>query len=719
MTTEIPPRARHVETVREHHGHRVVDPYEWLRDAEVPDVLAHLSAENAYTEARLAHLGPLRERNVREIRAHTQEDDASVPVRLRGWWYFSRTATGAQYRTYHRVPHAGREVTVADVAGPPLPGEQLLLDLNELAGGGDFLRINQIVVSPDDARLVVGVDRAGDERYDVLVVDIARGEVVDDAVRGAFWGLAWSADGTAVTYTRSDESWRPYQVWLHEVGAPAGTDVLLRQEDDERYWTEAEPSRDGRWLVVTHGTKLTAEVWLYSTADLSAPPVLVAPRTPGLDYAVAPAGDHLLVVHNRDLADFEVAWATLTEPGEWHRVLASEPGGRILDVDAFAGHAVVECRRDGYADVVVLPREDGGAGGVGGDGPGAPVYGAPVGVDLPGEVRTLTPGAMRDFDTTEVRVVLESLLTPATTLAWDPATGVTRELHRLPVPGYDPGRYVERRTWATAADGTRVPISLAYRSDLVGAGSDPVSGLDRTAPGYLYGYGSYEVSTDPVFSAARLSLLDRGVVCAYAHIRGGGELGRRWYDEGKLLAKATTFADFVACADHLAEHWVDGDRIAAEGGSAGGLLIGAAVNLAPGRFRAVHAAVAFVDALTTILDPSLPLTAQEWEEWGNPLADPEAYRVIAAYTPYENVRAERYPAILATTSLNDTRVMFVEPAKWVARLRETVTNDPAERPILLRCEMVAGHGGRSGRYDAWADRARELAFLLNQLGVTD
>lgn len=702
-TRPRPPSARHVETEREHHGHRVLDPFEWLRDAENPAVLDHLRVENAYAEARLAHLAPLRAQIVEEIRGHTQEDDVSVPTRLRGWWYFSRTATGAQYRSYHRVPDAGREVTVADVAGAPLPGEQLLVDLNALAGGGEFLSVNQIVVSPDDARVVVGVDRSGDERYDVLVIDLASGRVVDDAVRGAFWGLAWSADGASFTYTRSDEAWRPYQVWLHRVGEGADGDVLLRQEDDETYWTGAEASRDGKWVVVTHSTKLTSEVWLYSTADLLGEPVLVAPRTPGVDYAVEPAGDHLLLVHNRELEDFEVAWAPMGAPGEWHRVLASEPGGRILGVEAFAERAVVECRRDGYADVVVLPRTEVGAA-------AGPSYGAPVGIDLPGEVRTLTPGDMRDFDATEVRVVLESLLTPATTLAWDPATGATRELYRLPVPGYDPALYAERRTWATAADGTRVPISLAYRADLVT--------LDGTAPGYLYGYGSYEVSVDPVFSVPRLSLLDRGVVCAYAHLRGGGEMGRRWYDEGKMLAKATTFTDFLACADHLADQWVDGSRLVAEGGSAGGLLIGAAVNLAPGRFRAVHASVPFVDALTTILDPSLPLTAQEWEEWGNPLADPEVYRVMAAYSPYENVRAEEYPAILATTSLNDTRVYFVEPAKWVARLRETVTSDEVERPILLLCEMVAGHGGRSGRYDAWADRARELAFLLDHLTLS-
>lgn len=724
-TGAVPPRAAQVPTERTHHGHTVTDPYEWLRDGEDPRVLAHLEAENAYTEQVLAPTAALQERVVEEIRSHTAEDDASVPVRLRGWWYFSRVAAGQQYRSYHRAPVvAGRELTAADVT-EPVEGEELLLDANAWAAGQEFFRLLNQVVSPDDTKLLVGVDLTGDERYDLRVLDIASGTVLDRSVTDAVSGLAWTADSRAFTYLRADESWRPYQLYLHRLGAdaaPSATaggasgDVLLRQEDDETFWTDAAGSRDGRWIVVSHGSKTTSEVWLFDAADPTREPVLVAERTPGLDYAVEPAGDHLLVLHNRDLTDFELAWASIEAPGDWHRLLASTPGGRLIDVVALEDWAVLECRRDGYADVVALPRERGGGGASG------IAYGVPVGLPLQGEVRTVVPGQMPDPSETEVRVLHTSLLTPMTTLAWDPAAGSVRTLHRAPAPNFDPDAYVELRTWATAKDGVRVPISVVHRTDLlVGPDGEPrLDGtLDGTAPGYLYGYGSYEITVDPSFVASRLSLLDRGLVVAYAHIRGGGEMGREWYENGKTLTKRTTFTDFLACADHLAAAgFVDGERLVAEGGSAGGLLIGAAVNIDPARFRAVHAAVPFVDALTTILDPSLPLTAMEWEEWGNPLADREVYEYMASYTPYENIVATQYPAILATTSLNDTRVYFTEPAKWVARLRE-VTDHDDERPVLLRTEMSAGHGGRSGRYDAWEQTAWEWAWVLDRIGATD
>jgi oligopeptidase B len=369
----------------------------------------------------------------------------------------------------------------------------------------------------------------------------------------------------------------------------------------------------------------------------------------------------------------------------------------VLGVEAFAGYAVVSLRREGLTALRVMPRDAGSDNGFG--------DGYEIAFDEP--VHSVGTGSNPEYASTALQITYESMVTPRTVYDFDVATRGLTLLKRQPVlGGYDPADYEQRREWATAADGARIPISLVCRR-----GVEP----DGTHPGLLYGYGAYEVSMDPYFSVARLSLLDRGFVYAIAHVRGGGEMGRRWYDEGKLAAKANTFVDFVACADHLVEAgWVHPDRLVAEGGSAGGLLIGAAVNLAPGRFRAVHAAVPFVDALTTILDPTLPLTVPEWEEWGNPLADPEVYAGMKAYTPYENIAPVGYPAILATTSLNDTRVHFVEPAKWVARLRETVTNDPAERPVLLRTEMVAGHGGRSGRYDAWRQYAWELAFLIDQ-----
>lgn len=723
-----PPRAQPRPTERTFHGRTVVDEYEWMRDKESPEVIAHLEAENAWTDARLSHTTRLQERLVEEFRVHTAEDDASVPVRLRYWWYFSRIAAGQQYRAYYRAPAIVRpdgrvqELTAARVAdGTPIPGEQLLVDENELAEGREFLRVLDRIVSPDDELLLLGVDEAGDERYDVRVLHIATGEVRDEAVRGAVGGLAWTSDSRGFTYLRADDAWRPYRLYLHTLGQDESDDAFLYEEADDTYWMDAWASRDSSLIVLHCASKNTAEVRLIDAANPTDPPVVVLPRSAGVDYLVEPACDHLLVIHNRDVEDYSLAWAKFETPDLWHEILRAEPGGRLLDATAIEMGAVVECRREGYADVIFLPRLDahqpqGERSGLGayccsGHDADGPRYGAPTSLGGDGEVRTVVSGAMPDCNTSAVRLVRTSLLTPSTTLAWYPGTGV-RTLHVAPAPGFDASRYVEGRTWAVASDGTRIPVTYMHRKDVA---------LDGTAPGYLYGYGSYEISIDPTFQATRLALLDRGVVMAYAHIRGGGEMGRSWYLDGKELCKRNTLTDFLAAADHLAEAgFVDGARLVAEGRSAGGLLIGAAVNLAPGRFRAVHAGVPFVDALTTILDPDLPLTAGEWEEWGNPIESAEVYDYMASYTPYENIaEGVEYPAILATTSLNDTRVFYVEPAKWVARLRDRVANDPVVRPVLLRTEMVAGHGGRSGRYEEWKDRAREVAFLLDQLGITE
>jgi oligopeptidase B len=429
---------------------------------------------------------------------------------------------------------------------------------------------------------------------------------------------------------------------------------------------------------------------------------VVTPRRHGVEYDIEPAGDCLLIVHNANHPDFELAQAPLdaTSHQQWSPLAETVAGERLIGVEAFAGHAVVSLRRDGLTALRVMPRD----------------LSAPSGFGIPDDLVFDEPlysvgtGNNPEYETSALQVVFESLVTPKTISDYDLVTHEYTLLKAQPVlGGYDPANYEQRREWATAPDGTLVPISLIHRRDVT---------ADGTAPGLLYGYGAYEICIDPYFSVARLSLLDRGFVYAIAHVRGGGEMGRQWYDSGKMEHKANTFTDFLACAEHLVSSgWVASDRLAAEGGSAGGLLMGAVANLAPGRFRAIHAAVPFVDALTTILDPSLPLTVPEWEEWGDPLHHEEVYRYMKSYTPYENVVAADYPAILATTSLNDTRVYFVEPAKWVARLRETVTSDPVQRPILFKIEMVAGHGGKSGRYDAWRQYAWELAFLMDQVGV--
>ena len=681
----------------------VVDPYEWLRDKEDPAVLAHLEAENDYAEGVTADLEPLREAIFEEIRSRTQETDLSVPVASGPWWYYSRSFEGSQYSVECRSPRVGGAPRPMPEPGSDVEGEQTLLDSNAVAEGHDFFALGALTVSPDHQRLAYAVDTAGDERFALRVKDLGTGAVIDTAVDEVGYGCVFSLDGQHVFYTRVDEQWRPHQVWRHEVGTPSTDDVLVHQEDDERFWMGVGASRDDRWLMIGLGSKSTSEVRILDAADPTGDFRVVAPRREGVEYDVEPAGDRLLIVHNADSIDSDLAWAPLdaTSADQWQTLLRAEPGERFQGIDAFDDVAVLSLRRDGLTCLRVLDRDPGQPSGFAGHHDLAfdePVYAVGLG-DNP------------ESATTTLQLVFESLVTPKTVYDYDVVSREFQLLKRQPVLGdYDPTQYAQRREWATAADGTRVPMSLVYP-----AGAEP----DGTHPGVLTAYGSYEISSDPYFSVARLSLLERGFVYAIAHVRGGGELGRAWYDQGKLASKKNTFTDFLSCAEHLVDGgWVSPDRLVAEGGSAGGLLIGAAVNLAPTRFRAVHAAVPFVDALTTILDPSLPLTVVEWEEWGNPLADPEVYAYMKSYSPYENVHPAAYPAVLATTSLNDTRVFFTEPAKWVARLRDNTTNGPAERPVLLRTEMVAGHGGKSGRYDAWRQVAWEWAFLVDQVGAT-
>lgn len=694
-----PPRAAHVDVVRSHHGEDVTDPYEWLRDKTDPQVIAHLEAENAYTEARTGHLDELRERIFTEIKDRVQQTDLSVPVRHRDWWYYTRTIEGEQYAVHGRVAVGESPERPELDPGAAPEGEEVLLDGNAEARGEEFFSLGAFDVTPAGDRLAYAVDTTGDERFDLRVKDLATGEVVDDAVRGIGYGTAWSADGQHLFYTRVDDAWRPHQIWRHEVGADAETDVLVHEEDDERFWMGVGTSRDDRHVIIWLGSKNTSEVRLIDAEEPTGPVRVVAPREEGVEYDVEPAGERLWIVHNRGHRDFELAVAPTdaTSADQWSTVVPGENGVRLAGVEAFAGHLVLSLRREGLTQLQVLPLS----------GEGRPV-GKGYQVPVEEAVYTIESGANPTYETDTLQVLIESMVTPRSVYDLDLGTGGLTLVKRQPVlGGYDPQDYQQHRLWATAQDGTQIPISLVARRGV---------GPDGTHPGLLYGYGSYEISADPHFSVSRLSYLDRGVVYAVAHVRGGGEMGRGWYEDGRMEHKTNTFTDFVACADHLVEAgWVAPDRLAAEGRSAGGLLMGAILNLAPERFRVVHAGVAFVDALTTILNPALPLTVSEWEEWGNPVDSAEIYQLMRSYTPYENIRPVDYPAILATTGLNDTRVYYVEPAKWVARLRETVTSDPQERPILLKTEMVAGHGGKTGRYDAWRETAFEIAFMVDQL----
>ncbi|MGP5377424.1 S9 family peptidase [Brachybacterium alimentarium] len=701
MTTSgtAAPQPPHRPTERTVHGDTVVDPYEWMRDKTDPEVISHLEAENAYADARTAHLMELRSTLVTEFVGHTQETDLSVPVRRDGWWYITRTTAGDDYPAFTRVADAGALPQVEP--GVLLEGEQMLLDAQAEAAGAEFYSLGGLAPSPDHTLLAYAVDTAGDERFTLVVKDIASGEVLDETVTGTGYGLAFSTDQQWLFYARVDDAWRQHQIWRHRIGAPAETDKLVIEEPDERFMIGFDRSRDGSTLVIQAGSTSTTEAWLLDLAEPTSAPVPAGGRREGVDYGVEHAGDRLLVVHNDGATGFALAEASFEEPSIWRDLLVAGEGERLLAVEAFASFVALELRSAGLASVRIIPRA----------ADGSLLIEQAVDLTHGGELDTVELDTNPNWEQSTVRYQLTSMLTPTTVAERDVAGGETTVLRVTPVPHYDPSLYVERREWATAEDGTAIPLSVVARREVA---------ADGTAPGYLYGYGSYEMSIDPSFVPTRLSLLDRGVVIAIAHVRGGGEMGRDWYDHGKMLEKKNSFSDFVAAAAHLTDSGlVAAGRLSAEGRSAGGLLMGGITNLAPERFRAVIAGVPFVDALTTILDPSLPLTVGEWEEWGDPLHDPEVYEYMKEYTPYENVRAVDYPAIFASTSLNDTRVFFVEPAKWVARLRETVTSDQTERPILFRCEMVAGHGGRSGRYRKWEQRADELAWLLDQLGATE
>ena len=697
--SSTPPLARKIPTERVHHGDVFVDDYEWMREKESPELVAHLEAENAYADAQTDHLAPLREQLFDEIKNRTQETDLSVPVREGAWWYYTRTVEGQQYGIHCRAPIAD-----ADDWTPPsvdtIVGEQVLLDDNAEAEGLEFYSLGSFDITGDGSTLLFAVDTEGDERYTLRLRDIATGENLADVVEGTAGGASFDATGRYVFYTTVDDAWRPDTVWRHEVGTAADADISVFHEPDERYWVGVGLTRSRRYLEIELGSKITSEAWLLDAADPAGEFAVVWPRREGVEYqvehAVIGGEDRLLIVHNDGAVDFAVTDVSATDPRSPGRTLvAHRAGTRIESIDAFAGHLVLEYRREALPRVAVLRLDT--------DSDVAEVGFTEI--PFSEELFTVGAGGNPDFAQPVVRLHYASFVTPATVNDYDVATGELRLLKQQAVlGGYDPSLFVQRRDWATADDGTRVPVSLVYRGDLVTPGVP--------APLELYGYGSYEHSIDPGFAISRLSLLDRGVVFAVAHVRGGGELGRDWYENGKTLTKRNTFTDFVAVARHLVDSGVTtADRLVAEGGSAGGLLVGAVANLAPEAFAGVLAVVPFVDPLTSILDPSLPLTVIEWDEWGDPLHDAEVYRLMKSYSPYENVRDVAYPRILAVTSINDTRVLYVEPAKWVARLREVGAS------VILKTEMSAGHGGVSGRYESWRKRAFELAWVLDVLGL--
>jgi oligopeptidase B len=684
VTIEGPPTARQAPTERTFHGDTVVDEFAWLMAKEDPATIAHLEAENAWTEQATAHLTGLRETVFQEIKGRTQETDLSVPSRKGGYWYYTRTEEGKQYGIHCRVPVRAGETN------PPMdadkPGEQVLLDGNELAEGKDFFALGTFDVSPDGNWLAFSTDFDGDERFTLRVKNLATGEVLADEVADVFYGSAWSADGSTLFYITVDEAWRPYRVWRHTVGSTENT--LIFEEPDERFWVGVELTRSEKFIVIDTQSKITSEVRVIPADTPDAEPALITERQQGVEYSIEHHGHRFLILHNRDAEDFALSWTSVDNPGEWIEMIPHQPGTRLESVDAFSRHLVISLRRDGLTGLRVIA--DGST--------------ASYDMEFPEPLYSVGLAGNPEYETSSVRIAYTSLITPDAVYDVDLVTRTMTLRKQKPVlGGYRPDDYEQFREWATAPDGTRVPISIVTRKGVR---------RDGSAPALIYGYGSYEHSIDPYFSIARLSLLDRGVVFAIAHVRGGGEMGRQWYEQGKMLAKRNTFTDFVAAAEALVRsRWTSADRLVARGGSAGGLLMGAIANIAPEAFAGVLAEVPFVDPLTSILDPSLPLTVTEWEEWGNPIESAEVYAYMKAYSPYENVTKQNYPRILAVTSLNDTRVLYHEPAKWIARLRAVAPDGT----YLLKTEMGAGHAGPSGRYDAWKEEAFNIAWILDVL----
>lgn len=699
-----PPIAPKVPTTRIHHGHEFVDNYEWLRDKESEQVISHLKAENEYTDAITAEQEQLRDDIFNEIKSRTQETDLSVPSRKGDWWYYTRTVEGGQHAAFYRVAADGGWTPPVIEPGVEFEGEELLLDGNAEAEGQPFFAIGAFTVSQCGNFLAYSLDLKGDERFTLRVKDLRSGELLADEIPGVFYSADFNLDATAVYYTVLDESWRPYEIRKHVLGTAVAEDTAVYTDTDQGMWVGVDPSASRKYLFISSGCSEFSEVHILDVSVPDAEPQLVLGRDARVLYDVEHVEldgvDRFVAVHNYDAVNSMVSLvAPGVPPGEWDTVIAHSPTRRIDGVAALRGHLLLGVREDTLETVKIQPLA----------GLGTADQQPWWSPEFDEELYSCSAAAS-EYEAPVIRIAYRSFITPPRIYdlgLGDPAEaglGTGELVLRKETPvlgGYNPADYQQRRLWATAADGTRIPVSVICK-----AGMEP----DGTHNALIYGYGSYEMSMDPEFSIPRLSLLDRGVVFAIAHVRGGGELGRSWYEDGKKLNKQNSFTDFVDCSRFLLEEgWAAEGRLAAMGGSAGGLLMGAVLNLAPELYCGVVAQVPFVDTLTSILDPELPLSALEWEEWGNPIESAEVYEYMAAYSPYENIRDVKYPRIAAVTSLHDTRVLYVEPAKWVAKLREIA---PDSAPVVLKTEMQGGHGGASGRYEVWKDRAWDFAFIL-------
>ena len=699
-TAPAPPEAVRIPFERTLWDDARLDHYQWLEDKESPEVRRHLEAENAYTEHVLGPVDDLRETLFAEIKSRIKETDLSVPVIQDQWAYYGRTVEGLAYPIHCRRPVpadvdlAGVELVAWLTDEEPFD-EQVLLDENAEAEGRDFFDIGVFEVSPDHRLLLWAYDDAGDERFTAFVRDLETGADRKLDLDDISYGSAWALDNETFFYVRSDAANRPHQIWRHRVGASVDDDTLIFDEPDERFFVGVGRDKDDSFIHIGASSKITDEVWVIPADEPEKPPRVVAERRHGVEYGVSHHGDRFVVLTNDGAENFRVMTAPDDAPGpeNWTELVAGHDTVTISDIDVNATFLTLFERVDGITRIRLRLWDDGRF----------------VTIKQPEAVSTVGPGANPDYDTTTIRYGYSSMVTPPTLFLYDVATDERLLLKQQEVLGeFDSAGYRTDRIEAVGPDGVAVPISLVMRHD---------RSLTEPGPCVLYAYGSYEAAIDPTFSAIRLSLLDRGFVFAIAHVRGGGELGRRWYDDGKLANKPNTFRDVETAARRLvADGTTTAEQLVLRGGSAGGLMAGAVINQVPELFAGVVAQVPFVDVLTTITNPELPLTVTEWEEWGNPISDELIYRTMRSYSPIDNVTPRPYPSVLATAGLNDTRVSYWEAAKWVQELRRNTTSG---KPILLWTDLDAGHGGPSGRYDAWRDEARVLAYVCWVCGLTE
>ncbi len=679
MSTK-PPVAEKIEHVETRHGQEIVDPYYWMRDDERkdPKVIAHLEAENAYTDAVMKPTERLRQQLYDEMVGRIQETDMTVPVRKGDYYYYTRTVEGLQYRIYCRKK------------GSLEAEEEVLLDENALAEGREYMRVGAFAISPNHNLLAYSTNYDGSEDYTLRFKDLRTGEMLADEVGGTYYSVEWGNDNRTIFYNTIDDAHRPYRLHRHVLGTEPASDELIYEEQDDSFFLSVFKTKDEQFVVMHLESQVTSEERVLDADRPAGPFRMIEPRRHKVEYSVAHWNDSFFIVTNDDAVNFKVVQAPASEPSSknWKTVIPHRAEIKIDGVEVFKDHMAVELRENGLRGIRVIE---------------LPSWNEHA-VEFPEPVYVVWAAGNLEFESKTLRFSYQSMTTPDSVYDYDMVTR-ERELKKRQevLGGYDSEQYASERVFASTADGKRVPISLVYRKGMK---------RDGESPCLLYGYGSYGSTVEPRFSSARVSLLDRGYVYAIANVRGGGALGRPWYKDGKFLHKRNTFTDFIAAAEHLiAEKYTSSNRLAIHGGSAGGLLIGAVVNMRPELFHVALAEVPFVDVMNTMLDPTIPLTVIEWEEWGDP-KDPEYYEYMRSYSPYDNVAAQDYPNLFVTGGLNDPRVGYWEPAKWVARMRTVKTDDNA---LLLRTNMGAGHGGASGRYDALKELAEQYTFVITQI----